>query len=617
MVRHRSKKTVLKDATNQPKATKKKSKNIELDESGLRSFIFAFYMSNKSQRSFLEDNNLSRDKFRKRWDRSGLRELKKTNVPYADAKIQYDFWFCKWKGGLCKQKQLNGSTSHGSGFAIYDDLDNADADADADANANADADADADADDTTTVDNDVNVDAGTDDDDGDGDVEVIDVLDDNDNDGEEEEIKKKSPPTKKLKDYEMKDLLFEFYLTTDGIKLLTFIRDKGRLANKKGIQTHWKDSGLGLMKLQQKSVAPAIVAYNRWQEDEKKKNGIKNKANGASEKAIPVELELFMRCLIKQLALCGQGIGKIAAKQIFVEALKDGSNDGRFSRSTLNRFIQNYELECKNVKNIDPARISQVTEENRDALFFRLDQVVMLLHTIDSTNCPWKNWAEVGAEFKYNMDEMGTDPTKFRDLLLIPQEIIHRIFQSTPEGDRPSVHCSVAQFSRSDGKYKDAKAKIEGAPMQMVIHSIQSKKKSNSSAAERRIGLYEQQETPPVHDKYTDGFQRHKNLGIIVCTSINGSMTKELFLVAVEHLVENIASDQGANGLYSFLLLDSHVSRWNPRALYLLFKNRIIPVFFPSHLSIVVQPQDNGVILFLHKCLEEASLMDRLFATET
>jgi hypothetical protein len=135
------------------------------------------------------------------------------------------------------------------------------------------------------------------------------------------------------------------------------------------------------MKIQQKPVVVAIEAYNVWREDERVKNGIKNKINGSSEKAIPIELELFMRYLIKQLALCGQGIGKIATKQIFVEALKDRSTYGTFSTSTLNRFVHSYELECKNVKNIDPARISQVTEENRDALFFRLDQIVMLVHT--------------------------------------------------------------------------------------------------------------------------------------------------------------------------------------------------------------------------------------------
>ena len=94
-------------------------------------------------------------------------------------------------------------------------------------------------------------------------------------------------------------------------------------------------------------------------------------------------------------------------------------------------------------------------------------------------------------------------------------------------------------------------------------------------------------------------------------------MTKELFLDAVLHYTKHLDPDQGPNGSYVFLLLDSHVSRWNPKAIYTLFKHRVIPVFFPSHLSIVVQPQDNGVILFLHKCIEEASVLRRLYKNET
>jgi hypothetical protein len=69
------------------------------------------------------------------------------------------------------------------------------------------------------------------------------------------------------------------------------------------------------------------------------------------------------------------------------------------------------------------------------------------------------------------MDELGTDPTKFRDALLIPEEILNRIFQATPEGDRPSAHISVAMFSCSNGKYKDKANNIEGSPMPMMIHS--------------------------------------------------------------------------------------------------------------------------------------------------
>jgi hypothetical protein len=73
------------------------------------------------------------------------------------------------------------------------------------------------------------------------------------------------------------------------------------------------------------------------------------------------------------------------------------------------------------------------------------------------------------------MDELGTDPTKFRDVLLVPEEILNRIFQATPEGDRPSIHLSFAMFYCSNGKYKDQSVNIEGSPMPMMIHSSPEK----------------------------------------------------------------------------------------------------------------------------------------------
>jgi hypothetical protein len=172
-------------------------------------------------------------------------------------------------------------------------------------------------------------------------------------------------------------------------------------------------------------------------------------------------------------------------------------------------LYKNYKLECKNVKNIDPVRISQVTPENRDSFFFRLDQIVKLCHSIDSINCPWKEWSQVLAEYKINIDEMGSDPTKFRDVLLIPIEIMNRIFQSTPEGDRVARHLSLLVFSTADGKNKDKYAKIDGAAPPMMIHSKQSSKKDNISPAERRIDLYNETDSNTEHidDKYTDGLE--------------------------------------------------------------------------------------------------------------
>jgi hypothetical protein len=592
----RSKK-VLKDTTNKKNtSTTKKKKTKKLDENQWRNHILAFYKSDVSQIKFLEADALKRDPFRYRWEGSRLREIKKANATYSYAEKQYDRWFCQWKGGPRRQQ-----------LEVYieeeeeEEDDGISADTTTDVNAQA----------LNEKDND-------DDDDDDDDETNSDFLSIPLQQVEEEA---KKPRISKLEGDKMKELLVEFYLYTDAKKkLLTFIREKNLFSNKNAIFRHWKDGGLEQNKSFNNHVSQAMKEYDDWCVNEKKKRSETNKNNATDKKAIPVELEIFMHELIKQLALCGQGIGKKAARQIIKEALKDGidTGDGKasFSRSTLNRFIQNYNLECKSVKNIDPARIAQVTPENRDAFFFRLDQIVKLIHSIDPDNCKATVWAKVDAACIYNIDEMGTDPTKHRDVLLIPEEVRTRLFQATPEGDRPSAHVSLAVCSSANGQYKDQRANIQGAPMPMVIHSAREQQ-DGRTPLQKRLSLYEEQETVQFDNNCTVGFTEGKALGVTVRTSSNGSMTKELFLDLVLHLIKHLPSNQGADGMYSFLLLDNHVSRWNPKALYILFKNRIIPIFFPSHLSIVIQPQDNGVILFLHKCLEEASLLERLFEKDT
>ena len=77
-----------------------------------------------------------------------------------------------------------------------------------------------------------------------------------------------------------------------------------------------------------------------------------------NEKAIPEGLEVFIRKMIKQLAFCGQGMGKKLARQIIEAALKDGCVNTIFSPKTLEQFGANNDLECRSVKNIDPACIS-------------------------------------------------------------------------------------------------------------------------------------------------------------------------------------------------------------------------------------------------------------------
>ena len=162
------------------------------------------------------------------------------------------------------------------------------------------------------------------------------------------------------------------------------------------------------------------------------------------------------------------------------------------------------------MKNIDPVRISQVTTKNRDAFFFRLDQVIKLLHLIDDDICPWEDWNGVKAEYKYNMDELGTDPISFTGVLLIPKDMVYLIMQSAPEGDRVNRHVFVAMSSRSDEKYNDNGNNIEGAPMPIVIHSVTVSKRKGKPItlpAKKRIELYNEQDgAPPLPNRFIGEF---------------------------------------------------------------------------------------------------------------
>ena len=121
---------VLNDSTNKKTNStnsaklKKKKLNLELDESGWRSYILAFYNSKKkSQLSFIKDNNLKRKPFRTRWDKSGMKALQTSGTTSADAEKQYDSWFCQWKDGYTESRATNRSTFFQGAFVIHNDND--------------------------------------------------------------------------------------------------------------------------------------------------------------------------------------------------------------------------------------------------------------------------------------------------------------------------------------------------------------------------------------------------------------------------------------------------------------------------------------------------------------
>ena len=176
------------------------------------------------------------------------------------------------------------------------------------------------------------------------------------------------------------------------------------------------------------------------------------------------------------------------------------------------------------------------------------------------------------------------------------------------------THITLLVFSRADGLYLDVGENIDGAPMPVLIHTYTSSSTKSRSARQQRIDLYDDDENRLIdfNEKFLKGLGQDNPLCLTVRTTQSGSMTKEVFLDSMIHFTKYLPKDQGKDGKFTFLVTDSHVSRWNPKALVWLFENRVIPYYFPSHLSIHVQPQDNGPIYCIHKCISNADMLVRI-----
>ena len=70
-------------------------------------------------------------------------------------------------------------------------------------------------------------------------------------------------------------------------------------------------------------LSDALASYDIWVREGKAKLSEQFRNNGATSKVIPKELEHFMRGLIKQMALCGQGIGKKILTKLLEQSLQD------------------------------------------------------------------------------------------------------------------------------------------------------------------------------------------------------------------------------------------------------------------------------------------------------
>ena len=234
---------------------------------------------------------------------------------------------------------------------------------------------------------------------------------------------------------EMRNLLSEYYYSDKT--LLGYLKSKNLTGRYKTFKKHWDDSGLSDSKQNSHDLADALPKYDKWCEKSKEHIKERNRKNASCQKLLPPSFETFMQIFLKDMALIGKGLGRKTVRSLIKNCLKEykiSDKTSAFCEKTLENYLHKYDLQCKNVKNICPHRISQVTPANRTMMFANLDSIVGLVHEMDPTNCPWKSWEEVPARFKYNMDEMSTDPTNHRNKIVLSKNTMEQLMQCTPQG---------------------------------------------------------------------------------------------------------------------------------------------------------------------------------------
>jgi len=107
---------------------------------------------------------------------------------------------------------------------------------------------------------------------------------------------------------------------------------------------------------------------------------------------------------------------------------------------------------------LDPRGARQATIDTRNAMFFKLNSYIEILHAMGQL--PWRSYIEIPASLIYNMDELGNDTTKHRNKILqkktntgTEQVNATRMFMHTSKGDgRMLWHITVCLMTHTDGK---------------------------------------------------------------------------------------------------------------------------------------------------------------------
>ena len=282
-------------------------------------------------------------------------------------------------------------------------------------------------------------------------------------------------------------------------------------------------------------------------------------------------------------------------------------NKTTHSESTTHNFLKWHpNIKLSGSSGIDPACAAQVNDNVWEDYFCKLDAYINVLYKMGRLK--WKSFAEIPAKNIYNMDEVGSDMTKWWKNIVKDAKAETHCFTIMPEGDKMPFHVMVCLTTRANGQYI-SNGILDGAPPPMIIHS---KKATNPKVTEnpKQVPEHLLRGLAPMGNdgKYIDGtdaYQNNNALGFLALATVNGSMKQVMMLPYAEHFVDHLPKNcdpQEGN----ILFLDGHSSWWDLPALFHLLKNNVFPFYYPSHTSIWSQANDCGANKWLHHCISDS-----------
>ena len=191
------------------------------------------------------------------------------------------------------------------------------------------------------------------------------------------------------------------------------------------------------------------------------------------------------------------------------------------SSDTTERIYKDDNTKAKgNVNPIDPKRAAQADPQVQNAFYHQLDTATMMAHEHNPETWPEERHATVLATCICDCDEQGPNPTKLRNPVLIPEDMLEekRIIQNTREGDgKMQFHCTVANTVRADGAQCHPHDLVEGSLAAMVVTSDPSSvdELDNMEKSEGDKRLANQKDTDEIrfNGAVSDGWRDNFEVG--------------------------------------------------------------------------------------------------------